>query len=212
MKNGFRSVIVEETIKYSNLWSYFKIFQLYKNVQSKNNNFSKFLIQIGEGDINHFTIPPDWKTNDVCLKIYKDINQNNNYDCVILAPHNDNIIYLNNNILQLLNGKEKTYYSIDYATHKGVNRSDDNIHLNFQIETLNKVKEGFPPHELKLKVNAIVMLIRNLSINDGVCNGTRLEVTKLFEYNTEAEIVIGENIGKKVVIPRITLNTGENLP
>ena len=32
MKNGFRSMIVEETIKYSNLWSYFKIFKLHKNV------------------------------------------------------------------------------------------------------------------------------------------------------------------------------------
>ena len=53
------------------------------------------------------------------------------------------------------------------------------------------------------------MLIRNLSINDGLCNGTRLKITKLFEYNIEAEIVTGENLGKKVFIPRITLNTGE---
>ena len=114
---------------------------------------SKFLLEISEGEINPFTIPPDWKT--------KDINQNNNYDRVILAPHNDNIIYLKNNILRLLNGKEKTYYSIEYATHKGVDQTDDNIHLNFPIETLNKVKEGLPSHELKLKVNATVMLIRN---------------------------------------------------
>ena len=49
-----------------------------------------------------------------------------------------------------MNGKEKTYYSIYYATHKGVDQTDDNIHLNFPIETLNKVKEGLPPHELKL--------------------------------------------------------------
>ena len=206
MKNSFRSGIIEETIKYSDLWSYFNIFKLYTNVRSNNNNFSKFLLQIGEGEINPFTIPPHWKTNDVCQKIYKDINQNNNYDRVILAPHNDNIIFLNNNILRLLNGKEKTYYSIDYATHKGVDQTDDNIHLNFPIETLNKVKEGLAPHELKLKVNAIVMLIRNLSINDGLCNDTRLKNTKLFEYNIEAEIITGDNIGKKVFIPRITIN------
>ena len=43
-----------------------------------------------------------------------------------------------------------------------------------------------------------------------MCNGTRLKVTKLFQYNIEAEIVTGENIGKKVFIPRITLNTGES--
>ena len=54
------------------------------------------------------------------------------------------------------------------------------------------------------------MLIRNLSINDGLCNGTGLKITKLFEYNIEAEIITGENIAKKVFIPRITLNTGES--
>ena len=58
-------------------------------------------------------------------------------------------------------------------------------------------------------MNAIVMLIRNLSITDGLCNGTRLKITKLFKYNTEAEIITGENKGNKVLIPRITLNTCE---
>ena len=53
------------------------------------------------------------------------------------------------------------------------------------------------------------MLIRNLSINDGLCNGTRLKITKLFKYNIEAEIITGEKSGNRVFI-RITLNTGNS--
>ena len=75
---------------------------------------------------------------------------------------------------------------------------------------LNNIREGLPPHEIKLKVNAIVMLIRNLSITDGLCNGIRLKITKLFKYNIEAEIITGEKSGNKVFIPRITLNTCES--
>lgn len=75
---------------------------------------------------------------------------------------------------------------------------------------LNVIREGLPPYKLGLIVNATVMLIRNLSITDGLCNGTRLKITKLYEYNIEAEIIIGENIWHKVFIPRITLNTKES--
>ena len=54
------------------------------------------------------------------------------------------------------------------------------------------------------------MLIRNLSIVDGLCNGTRLKITNLYKYNIEAEIITGENKGNKVFIPRITLSTCES--
>ena len=164
MKNGVRSAIIEDTIKYSELWPLFKIFKLKRNIRSQNNEFSKLLLQIGDGNINPFIIPNNWKTNDVCYQIYQNINQINEYDRVILAPHNEDIKVLNEKI-KLLNGDKRSYYSIDYATHKNVDQSDDNIRLLFPIETLNTIYEGLPPHKLDLKVNAIVMLIRNLSVH-----------------------------------------------
>ena len=78
------------------------------------------------------------------------------------------------------------------------------------MEILNNIREDLPPHEIIFNVNAIVMLIRNLSITNGLCNGTRLKITKLFKYNIEAEIITGENKGNIVFIPRITLNTCES--
>ena len=58
------------------------------------------------------------------------------------------------------------------------------------------------------------MLIRNISCKDGLCNGTRLKILNMYNYNLKAEIITGDKTGDIVFIPRITLNTGEstNLP
>ena len=56
----------------------------------------------------------------------------------------------------------KSYYSIVYVTHNGVDQTDENIHLNYPIEILKDVKEGLPPHKLNLKIGTIIMLIRNI--------------------------------------------------
>ena len=109
MKLGFRSAIIEDTIKYSELWPLFKIFKLKQNIRSQNNEFSKLLLQIGDGNINPFIIPNNWKTNDVCFQIYKNINETNEYDRVILAPHNEDIKFSNEKILKILNGDKRSY-------------------------------------------------------------------------------------------------------
>ena len=53
------------------------------------------------------------------------------------------------------------------------------------------------------------MLIRNLSINDDLCNGTRLKILDLYKYNIKVEVITGINKGKVAFIPRLKLDTGE---
>lgn len=127
-----------------------------------------------------------------------------------MACHNEDVRFLNNKILKFIKSEEKTYYSIDYATYKGSDQTDENISLKFSPEYLNKINLGLPPHELRLRKNAVEMLIRNLSISGGLCNGTRLKIVEMFKYNILVEIITGHKAGNLVFIPKITLNTGES--
>ena len=90
---------------------------------------------------------------------------------------------LNEKISKYIDGEEHVYYSVDHATHRGVDQTDDNIYLDYTMEMLNNMRDGIPNHVLKLKINAIVILLRKISISDGLCYGTRLVLKKLYKYN-----------------------------
>ena len=81
-------------------------------------------------------------------------------------------------------------------------------------EFLNSLtSNGLPPHKLKLKIGAIVILLGNINLNEGLCNGIRLAVKKLLKYSIQAEILSGKNIGKLVFILRISLSPAkEDVP
>ena len=77
---------------------------------------------------------------------------------------------------------------------------------NYTPEFLNSLTpSGMPPHKLSLKCGAIVMLLRNLDIRKGLCNGTRLIIMRLHERVIDAEILTVANAGDRVFIPRIKL-------
>ena len=181
-------------------------------MRSLDSDFSSLLLKIGEGIIKSFEIPHEWITDDVCSKIYGNkIAVNDNLsDRAILSGHNKDVIFINNKILKKIKSTERIYYSIDYVKSKGCDQTDYNATLNYPIEYLNSLNiPGFPIHKLILKEGAIVMLVRNLSIQDGLCNGTRLKVKKLYKYNIKVEIITGTHVGEIAYIPRIQLNTGE---
>ncbi|KAK6020620.1 hypothetical protein OSTOST_13725, partial [Ostertagia ostertagi] len=60
-----------------------------------------------------------------------------------------------------------------------------------------------PPHELRLKKGAIVMLLRNLDVTNGLCNGTRLKVETLRRFTLGCKFICGERRGQLAIIPRI---------
>ena len=64
---------------------------------------------------------------------------------------------------------------------------------------------GLPPHILTLKIGAPIMLLRNLNLVGGLCNGTRMIVTQVLTKIIEARIVTGTRMSQKVFIPRILL-------
>ena len=64
-----------------------------------------------------------------------------------------------------------------------------------------------------MKIGAIIILLRNLNLKDGLCNGTTLIVRLLGEYVIKADIITGNKVGITVLIPRIDLSPSkEEIP
>ena len=122
----------------------------------------------------------------------------------ILAPKNDDVDEINREVLSRLPGDEITFLSADETT-------DDTSGL-WSTDILNTFEPtGMPPHQLKLKVSCVVMLLRNLHATRGLCNGTRLIVTAVKKNVLICTILTGrkERIGTTVIIPRIKLHSAK---
>src|SRR5437762_13713546 len=77
----------------------------------------------------------------------------------------------------------------------------------YATEYLNTINlSNLPPHELKLKIGAPVILLRNLNPSAGLCNGTRLRIARISQRVIECEILGGKHAGNMVIIPQIPLS------
>jgi ATP-dependent DNA helicase PIF1 len=65
---------------------------------------------------------------------------------------------------------------------------------------------GIANHKLELKVGVPILLLHNLNQSIWLCNGTRLIVKRLGQRVIEAEIITGNNVNKRVFIPRIIMS------
>ena len=94
-------------------------------------------------------------------------------------------------------GDSKVYTSADRAICDDQTEAD-----NYPMEFINSLTpSGMPPISLCLKTGAIVILLRNLDIRKGLCNGTRLVIRNLHERVIDANILTGANEGDLVLIP-----------
>nr|GFD19716.1 DNA helicase [Tanacetum cinerariifolium] len=93
----------------------------------------------------------------------------------IICPKNETTDIINSKVLDMVPGESTIYMSQDEATPTG----NDGVETEmlYPIEHLNTFKlPVFPPHQFELKVGAPVMLLRNVNIAGGLCNGTRMIV------------------------------------
>ena len=112
-------------------------------------------------------------------------------------------------MLECLLGEVKIYLSADQ-----IDINDLNERNNFPVEFLNSLTpSGMPPHCLKLKIGCVIMLLRNLDLKAGLCNGTQMKVCALQNNYTDAEVLTSVSSGKRVFVPRIQLAPSDsNLP
>lgn len=116
----------------------------------------------------------------------------------ILAPKNCTVDSINLKLLDCIPEQCHVYKSIDRTSYPSEL-------AEYPIEVLNSLQlSGHPPHILRLKVGAPIMLIRNL-LPPKQCNGTRLIIKSLSLNLIEATIATGCGKGEVVLIPRMHL-------
>ena len=120
----------------------------------------------------------------------------------ILTPTNKTASYINSVIVDKLPGDPVSYYSRDDAQDFGGSESE--FPMCFPSEYLHNLNmPGVPAHHLILKEGAMVMLMRNLDQTVGLCNGTRMIVTKCLKHSVQCEVICGSSAGQRFFIPRI---------
>ncbi|XP_074288946.1 uncharacterized protein LOC141614089 [Silene latifolia] len=158
--------------------------------------FSEWLLEIGDGIAGgendgevDLELPADLLIQDVTnpIKTLVDVTYpdllaqlwNSEYlqQRAILAPTHEIVESVNEYVLSLIKKDERIYLSSDEVCSDDRGTGDGDIH---SIEFFNSIKcARLPNHQLKLKVGAMVMLLRNIDQSRGLCNGTRLIVTDL---------------------------------
>jgi ATP-dependent DNA helicase PIF1 len=122
----------------------------------------------------------------------------------ILAPTLEIVERVNNYVMDLMPGEEREYLSCDTVC-----KCDEDVGIDrrwITTEFLNDIKcSGMPNHKLHLKVGVPVMLLRNVDVSSGLCNGTRLTIASLGKNIISANVVSGSHCGEVVYITRMNL-------
>lgn len=115
---------------------------------------------------------------------------------------------LTKTLFNIISGEEKVCLSADSISPSHSHPSD---YMRYPPEYLNSIKVlGLPNHCLRLKVGVPVILLKDIS---GLCNGTRLQITRLGGFVLGARILSGARVGEEIIIPRIpAYPTDENFP
>lgn len=222
--HGTKEDILNSTFRHSPLWNEnIRVLFLRQNMRLNQANesaaaFAQWLLDVGNGQA---PITIDGKVQlldgmqvrsaeDLINTIYPGIAFEDQpppayfKDRMILAPRNADVGDLNQTILDLMHGDTVTHYSADELIYEAGADPDD--HNDIAPEVLRSINSSsLPPGELNLKIGCPVILLRNISPAQGLCNGTRLVVTRMSTRVLEASILGGKHDGEVVMIPRITL-------
>ncbi|XP_058726317.1 uncharacterized protein LOC131597650 [Vicia villosa] len=200
---GSRSDIVHCAINASYIWHSAEVLTLTRNMRLQTGStqtdkneiaqFSDWHLRIGEGRISEpndgtaeIEIPPDILITEFDDPIVAIVNTTypdfiNNFQCV-------DYLKINNA------GEIRDYYSANSVDKSEIH--DPTVVDILTPEFLSSLRtSGLPNHHLKLKVGTPIMLMRNIDQSEGLCNGTRLCITKMAAHVLEASIMGGKGWG-----------------
>lgn len=51
------------------------------------------------------------------------------------------------------------------------------------------------------------MLLRNIEPLGGLMNGTRLQITEMYDFIIKVKVITGEKVGRILLLPRLSIST-----
>ncbi|XP_020970325.1 uncharacterized protein LOC107621065 [Arachis ipaensis] len=231
---GTRQDIVNASLNSSYLWQHCEILKLTINMQLESmaadsgiqdlQQFAEWILHVDNGiskgmsdECNLISILPEFLItyyNDpieaIVEAIYSDYiadmdNEGHLKGRAILAPTINAVDEVNDYMIELNNNACKSYVSSNKCLFEGGNNEIEGMHTPEILATIKC--SGVPNYELKLRVGCPVMLIRNIDRSSGLCNGTRLIITRLGDKVIDgAEISQLGNYSKNSVIGPNGLN------
>ncbi|XP_058790183.1 ATP-dependent DNA helicase PIF1-like [Phymastichus coffea] len=183
--------------------------------------FAKYLLDVGNGTINdtdnniqlpHHCILPSNEciVQNIFGKLIKDKKFDEISHCAILSARNADVDDMNNKITDLLDKTTEHIYTGIDSTESCENGKMGEVLLLEYRNSLNP--PNFPPHKLRLRKFCIIMLIRNINLSEGLCNGTRLQVIDFSNHLLKCKILTGDKRNNIVFINRITLYCENQYP
>ncbi|GKV45183.1 hypothetical protein SLEP1_g52294 [Rubroshorea leprosula] len=120
----------------------------------------------------------------------------------ILSPTIKDVAMLNDYLMSNIKSVEKSYLSSDFVCKDDLDFSTSQ--QTYAHEVLNTFTASrFPDHKVGFKVGIPPMLLRNIDQSSGLCNGTRLLITRLGNHVVEGKILSEKSVGLSVLIPRM---------
>ena len=194
-------------------------------VKLKNGNpeFADFLIQVGDGTLEnadidvktrtfeqYLQLPPEWNMDSDATNLDEFIDsmnmneQSENNLVSILTPKNVNMHEINSKCIKNFPGKLINRLSIDSACLD----NDDLSPYQISTELLNTLPtpSGMAPHKLELKKGCPLVILKNLNVSEGLCNGTRCILVGISRNYLTVQLL---HNGKIAAIPRITMTDNE---
>jgi hypothetical protein len=227
--------ILEHTIKRSNMWASITKLELTENmrVEPDQIEFKEWLLKVGEGLIptlpktdliavdNRVVLHHSPKFKFLAEQLIDEIYGQNisleqalatkDPDCIV-TPFNVDKNYINSRVLERLEGDVRFYLGHD-SIEEDEKLKDKRDRAIYTPEHMAKLQPGnLPPRDLFLKLGSLVILLKNLNIAKGLCNGTRMIVTDLKEHVIVCKVITGASIGQVIFINRMLNKSNQNLP
>ncbi|CAA0806960.1 PIF1 helicase [Striga hermonthica] len=221
VRRGSRKDTVCACIISSDVWPSLEKLQLVENMRAcLDPLYMSFLLRVGNGEEKTFgddliKIPEplaladplhESSLDELISAIYPDITNVGGSDLIvnraISTKKNVFMDEVNSKLVATFPGELVEYLSFDEVVNPSHAAEYGDL-----ITSLTS--SGMPEHRVQLKVNAPVILLRNLDPTEGLCNGTRLVCKKMDKNLIHAQIAVGDFLGKDVFIHRIPFEPPE---